>query len=292
MISIIMSVLNRKDLVRYAISSVICQDYDDWELVVVDGGSTDGTVEVVRRFAEVDNRISLHIYAASQFSAINYGISRAKGEIIGILHSDDMYTPTALGHVSKFFEKDDDLDVVCPRVLVIRDYGRKITAERIIQTDLNFKNLLFKTVEPARFFRKRLLKALGPFDDTYSYLADREWWIRASLRSNVKWVSTPHICYIYRRHAESGTCTFDRYTRLQYLPEYYLMVRRLLALALLNDEQKKLLKYRWLNDSMSGFALSLRGGRLRDALFYLVNGTRINHMWPLKLVKRKLLRKV
>jgi glycosyltransferase len=295
MISIIMPVLNMKDLVRYAISSVICQDYDDWELVIVDNGSIDGSIEVVKRFAEVDDRISLHVYADKQneYSATNYGISRARGEIIGILHSDDMYTPTALSHVSKLFEEDNDLDVVCPRVLFISDYGRKITAERVIQTDLNFKSLLFKPpLEPVRFFRKHLFEAVGPIDDTYRISGFREWWIRASLRSDVEWVSSPHICYIYRRHARSRSSAFDKYTRLRYLPEHYLMVRRLLASGLLNDEQKKLLRRRWLNDSMAGFSLSLRAGRLRDALFYLVNGTKINYTWPLKLVKRKLLRKV
>jgi glycosyltransferase involved in cell wall biosynthesis len=295
MISIVMPVLNRRDLVRYAISSVICQDYDDWELVVVDGGSTDGTIELVKRFAEVDDRISLHVYTdrPGEYAATNYGVSKAKGEIIGELHSDDMYTPTALTCVSKLFEEDDDLDVVCPRVLVIRDYGRKIIAERVVQTDLNLKSLLFKPpVEAARFFRRRLFESLGPIDETYRFVGEREWWIRASLRPDVKWASTSHICYIHRRHAGSMSSAFDKYTRLRYLPEHYLMIKRLLASGLLNDEQKRLLKRRWLNDSMAGFSLSLRAGRFRDALFYLVKGGEMDFTWPLKLAKRKLLRKV
>jgi glycosyltransferase involved in cell wall biosynthesis len=295
MISIIMPVLNRKDLVRYAISSVICQDYDDWELIVVDGGSTDGTIELVERFVEVDDRISLHVYTdkPGEYAAVNYGVGKARGEVIGELHSDDMYTPTALGRVSKLFEEDSNLDVVCTRALIVRDYGRKITVERVVQTDLSFKNILLKTpVEPARFFRKQLFEALGPIDETYRFVGEREWWIKASLRPDIKWASIPHICYIYRRHVGFTSSAFDRYTRLRYLPEHYLMVKRLLASGLLNDEQERLLKYRWLNDSMEGFSLSLRAGRLRDALFYLVNGTRMNYTWPLKLVKRKLLRKV
>jgi glycosyltransferase involved in cell wall biosynthesis len=294
MMSIIMPVLNMKDLVRYAISSVICQDYYDWELVVVDNGSIDGSIEVVKRFAEIDDRISLHVYADRQnmFSAINYGISKARGKIIGILCSDDMYTPTALSHVSKLFEEDSNLDMVCPRVLVVRDYDEKITVERVIQTDLNFRSILFKPpVELARFFRKRLFEAVGPFYEAYKHSA-REWLIKASLRPDVKWVSTSHICYIFRRHAGSGASALDRYTRLRYLPEHYLMVKRLLASGLLNDEQKRLLRRRWLNDSMAGFSLSLRAGRLRDALFYLVKGSEIDYTWPLKLAKRKLLRKV
>jgi glycosyltransferase involved in cell wall biosynthesis len=293
MISIIMPVLNMKNLVRYAISSVICQDYDDWELIVVDNGSIDGSVEVVKRFAEVDYRISLYVYANKQniFSAINYGINKARGKIIGILCADDMYTPTALSHVSKLFEGDSNLDMVCPRVIVVKDYDEKIIVDRVIQTDLNFESILFKPpVELARFFRKRLFEIVGPFDDIYKYSA-REWLIRAALRPDVKWTLTSHICYIFRRHAGSGSSAFDKYTRLRYLPEHYLMVKRLLASGLLNDEQKRLLRLRWLNDSMAGFSLSLRAGRLRNALFYLVKGSEIDYTWPLKLVKRKLLRK-
>jgi hypothetical protein len=178
-------------------------------------------------------------------------------------------------------------------VLVISDYGRKVAVERVIQTDLSFKNLLLKPpVEPARFFRRRLFEALGPIDDTYRASGFREWWIKASLRPDIKWVSIPHICYIYRRHVGSASSTFDRYTRLRYLTEHYLMVKRLLASGLLNDEQRRLLRHRWLNDSMAGFSLSLRAGRLRGALSYLVKGTEVDRAWPLKLVKRKLLRKV
>jgi hypothetical protein len=70
------------------------------------------------------------------------------------------------------------------------------------------------------------------------------------------------------------------------------MVKSPLASGLLNDEQKRLLRRRWLNDSIVGSSLSLRAGRFRDALFYFVNGTRINCTWPLKLAKRKFLRKV
>ena len=292
MISVIMPVLNRERFVGSAIQSVISQDYDDWELIVVDGRSTDRTLKIVEQYAAVDKRIRLYVYDEKRgdLAATNYGISRAKGDIIGILHSDDMYPPNALSHVAERFSRDSELDVLCPRVLIIADYGDRIEIEREFQTDLRFENLVLKgPVEPARFFRRRLFESAGPIDDTYGYLGFREWWIKISLRPDVKWDITQQVCYIYRRHPQSGTSNFNKYTPLRYLPEHYRMVKKLLSLWSTNQQVANVLKQRWLNDSIAGFMLSLRAGRFGDALFYLVKGTEINYSYPLKLIRKKIL---
>jgi hypothetical protein len=65
------------------------------------------------------------------------------------------------------------------------------------------------------------------------------------------------------------------------------MVRRLLVSGLLDREQEKTLRHRWLNDSIAGFLLSLRAGRLRDVIFYLTHGIEINPSWPIKLLVKK-----
>jgi len=291
-ISIVMPVLNRERFVGSSIRSVISQDYDDWELIVVDNGSTDRSLEIVEKYAAVDKRISVYVYdkKRGEYPATNYGISRAKGDIIGILHSDDMYPPNALSHVAERFSRDNGLDVLCPRVLIIADYGDRIEVEGEYQTDLRFKNLVLKRpLEPARFFRKRLFESAGPIDETYRYAGFRGWWIKISLRPDVKWDSIPYVCYIYRRHAQSGTSNFNKYIPLRYLPEHYRMFKKLLDSGLLNDKQQKILKQRWLNDSITGFLLSLRMGKFGNALFYFVKGTEINHFYPLKLVRKKIL---
>ena len=66
------------------------------------------------------------------------------------------------------------------------------------------------------------------------------------------------------------------------------MFKKLLDSGLLNDEQKKIVKQRWLNDSISGFLLSLHRGKFGDALFYFVKGTEINHSYLLQLVRKKI----
>jgi glycosyltransferase involved in cell wall biosynthesis len=289
-ISVIIPVLNREKTVGKAIASVVNQTYADWELIVVDGGSTDRTIEIAEKFIKTDNRIKMFSYIGmKQFTAVNYGIKLARGDIVGILNSDDYYNTNAFKRVAEIFTGNKSLDVICPKVQVICDYGNKIVVEKIVETDLNFYNLLFRgPYEPARFFRKRLFDKLGPIDESYIYTGEREWLIRASLRRDVKWIKIPDILYVFRRHLESGTASLDRYSALRYLPEHYRMFKKLLSSGLLNHEQRKAVKQRWLNDSISGFLMSLKKGDFKKAAFFLTRGVEINHSWPLKLLNRKI----
>jgi hypothetical protein len=89
-------------------------------------------------------------------------------------------------------------------------------------------------------------------------------------------------------HPGSGTSNLDRYTALRYLPEHYRMFKKLLLARLLNHEQRKAVKQRWLNDSIAGFLLSLKRGNLRRAAFFLARGVEINYSWPIMLLNKKM----
>jgi glycosyltransferase involved in cell wall biosynthesis len=290
MISVIIPVLNREKTIGEAIASVVNQTYANWELIVVDGGSTDRTIEITEKFAKSDNRIKIYsCNGMKALTAVNYGIKLARGDIVGILNSDDYYTLNAFKRVAEIFAHDNSLDVICPKVKVICDFGNKIVVEKIVQTDLNFYNLVFcAPYEPARFFRKRLFDKIGLIDESYWYSGERELLIRASLRRDVNWIKIPDILYIYRKHSESGTSSFDRYSALRYLPEHYRMFKKLLSSGLLNHEQRKAVKQRWLNDSTSGFLMSLKRGDFRKAAFFLIHGVEINHSWPVMLLNKKI----
>jgi glycosyltransferase involved in cell wall biosynthesis len=289
-ISVIIPVLNREKTIAEAIASVVNQTYADWELIVVDGGSTDRTIEITEKFAKCDNRIKIcSRMGMKEYEAINYGIKIARGDIIGILNSDDYYDNKAFERVAEIFSGDSTLDVICPKVRVVVDYGDTIVTEKAVQTDLDFYNIVFEApYEPARFFRKRVFDKVGLIDESYRYSGERELLIRMSLRRDVKWIKIPDILYIYRRHSESGTSSLNRYSALRYLPEHYRMFKKLLASRLLNHEQRKVVKQRWLNDSIAGFLMSLKIGDFRKAAFFLIRGVEINHSWPLKLINRKI----
>jgi glycosyltransferase involved in cell wall biosynthesis len=83
MISVIIPVLNREKTIREAIASVVNQTYANWELIVVDGGSTDRTIEITEKFAKSDNRIKIHsCNGMKALAAVNYEIKLARGDIV------------------------------------------------------------------------------------------------------------------------------------------------------------------------------------------------------------------
>lgn len=103
--SIVMPVLNGEQYIHAAINSVIAQVYTDWELIVVDGGSTDSTVEIVENFQKTDLRIRLiHQTETGMYPAIFEGFDIANGDVFSWLNSDDLYPTWALGVATDFLK--------------------------------------------------------------------------------------------------------------------------------------------------------------------------------------------
>jgi len=217
-ISIITPSLNRKELLREAIESVLNQNYPFLEHWVIDGGSTDGTEEVLKSYkhlkwiSERDKGI---------YDAINKGISLSSGEIIGFLNTDDLYEPGIFPLVAKQFAEDPSLGVLSGGLVVFTDSqkGRKpiqiYRKKRVIE--LNFKTVsLFAPTINARFFRREIVEQVGPFSLSYPLVADREWLYRVLLlKPKTKTVET--IFYWIRQHPGSLSLSGSRWRR--YLEE-------------------------------------------------------------------------
>lgn len=177
-ISVITAVFNRREYISRALLSIKTQSYKNIELVVVDGGSTDGTQEVVRSvldkgdcfISEPDNGI---------YDALNKGIGAATGDVICFLHSDDMYdSDDSLSHVVQAFESG--VDVVYGDVSFFRrgEVGRSV---RVYRSDvLNVRNLTWGKMpaHPAIFVRREIYDAVGVFKTDYTIAADYEFLCR------------------------------------------------------------------------------------------------------------------
>jgi hypothetical protein len=204
-ISVVVPVLNRATMIADALDSVARQADAPLECLVVDGGSTDGTREVVS--AHPVARL-IDAPGTSIYQALNCAIKNASGELIVHLNSDDRLTPgalTALGAAS-----DPDVDIVrgVARYVKSASDGLEQRARVLDQTfppTLTMRHVLFGAPAiNANAVRKTTYERVGLYDERYRIAADREWLLRALL-AGVTIRPIPETVYIYRAHAGSLT---------------------------------------------------------------------------------------
>lgn len=191
--SIITPVFNAVETIERTILSVVSQEIEsELEYIIVDGGSRDGTLEVINKYL---GRIDILISEKDKgvYDAMNKGISRATGDIIGIINSDDSYNDGALKIVEKTLtETEEDSIIYSP----IDNYYEGKYLHTFIPGTL--ENLVFKFTinHPSCFVKKSVYELIGLFDLSYSIAADYDFIVRA-YTSGVKfrYVETPLVSY-------------------------------------------------------------------------------------------------
>ena len=177
MISIITPSYNQADFLEETIRSVLEQDYAEVEYLIVDGASTDGSVDIIRRYAR-----DLSWWCAEkdtgQADAINKGFARAKGEIIAWLNSDDYYLPGTLSTIAEIFAAHPKIGIVYGDVLSVDGAGRAINVQRFAPYRLE-DLMAFKIIsQPAVFMRREILEKAGYLDENYHFMLDHHLWLR------------------------------------------------------------------------------------------------------------------
>ena len=184
-ISIVTPCLNAAATIEEALASVRSQGYPRLEHLVVDGGSDDGTVELLRRAGvrHVSER------DRGRVDAVNKGVRMTSGEVIGFLNADDRYEPGALVAVGKAFAERPDAMWATGYCRIIDRRGREI--RRAVTA---YKNLLLRgfsyrlyltqnfVSDPATFVRRRALEEAGPLDERYLISHDYDLWLRIARR--------------------------------------------------------------------------------------------------------------
>lgn len=184
MVSIIVPTYNREKLLPRAVESVLRQTYQDWELLVVDDGSTDNTKEIIKKYCDKDCRIHyFHKENGGQGSARNLGIRNAQGTYVAFLDSDDEWLPEKLQEQVSVLEQHGEYDF-CYTADIVRD--EKTGATEIKRwkhaDDLPFMKLagIAVSVPSSHCYRKSAFEKIGLFDEDKRLigLEDNDWSVR------------------------------------------------------------------------------------------------------------------
>jgi glycosyltransferase involved in cell wall biosynthesis len=177
-ISVVVPTLNQGDLIETCLCSVLEQGYPNVELIVVDGGSTDGTRDVLSRY-----EASLAVYISEldngQSDAINKGWNRSTGSILAWLNSDDFYNPGALHRVAQEFASGRPIRVVSGGIDIVNHTGAKIGHKPTSTFDP--ERLLPCGIvpgQPAVFIHRSVLQTAGNLNTSLHYVMDWEFWLR------------------------------------------------------------------------------------------------------------------
>lgn len=189
-VSVITVCYNSADYIESAIQSVVAQTYADIEYIIVDGGSCDGTKEIIKSYGKA----VAHFVSEPDkgiYDAMNKGLSLATGEVIGLLNSDDFYPRVdVITDVVRIF-------VGCPKneiVLGNVDFVNPNNLLKPIRLFSSFKfspwkmRFGFSPAHPAAFMRRAVYQKVGKYDSSYRIGADFEWFVRAFVVHKIGYV--------------------------------------------------------------------------------------------------------
>lgn len=183
-ISIVTPTLNQADFIEQSIKSVLSQNYPNLEYIVIDGGSSDGTHAILKKYNDKLTWISGK--DKGQSDAINKGLKLAKGEIVSYLNSDDVLEYGALFKTAEFFTQNPDIFWVTGKCRIIDSKGAKqrnfVTGyKNFCLRFLRLRNALLVLnfiSQPATFWRREVVDEIGLFDDSYRFSMDYDYWLR------------------------------------------------------------------------------------------------------------------
>lgn len=202
MVTVIIPCYNAEKTIGKTVHSVLNQTYRNYEIVIVNDGSLDKSMEVINDLIDKDRRISLiSIINQGVSKARNTGINHAKGEYIAFLDADDLWYPDKLEKQVEYMNNQSDVGVCFSRVEFISETGESLNqysnvpAEGLDATGLLNENLTCTTSNI--ICRKRVINEVGTFNTTMSFSEDQEWLLRVVLLSSWKIIGLQdiHVCY-------------------------------------------------------------------------------------------------
>ncbi|MCD6401098.1 MAG: glycosyltransferase [Anaerolineales bacterium] len=207
LVSIVTPSFNQAMFLEETIKSVLSQSYSNIEYIIVDGGSTDGSVDIIKKY---ESRLAWWVSEndQGQTDAINKGFAHANGEILAWLNSDDTYLPNAVAQAVDYLSRFPDVGMVYGDANFIDKKGNVIGRFNAKQT--SYKRLRRGGVyipQQASFFRSALWKQVGPLDPSYYFAMDYDLWVRFARTAELRYVS--RLWANFRLHDDAKTIADD-----------------------------------------------------------------------------------
>ena len=203
-ISIVTPSYNQGQFIEETIRSILLQGYPNLEYIIIDGGSTDNSIEIIKKYqpwiadwvSEKDN---------GQSQAINKGWKKSTGDIMAYLNSDDTFKEGALYHIANYFLRYPDVDMVYGDVFSIDENCKMIKPWICGEFDLNklISDSSYFIPQQAAFFRRSIFEKTGPLDEDLYLKMDRDLFIRIGKCGRVERI--PHYLAHFRTHSDAKT---------------------------------------------------------------------------------------
>jgi glycosyltransferase involved in cell wall biosynthesis len=205
-ISILTPSYNQAKYIEETIKSVLNQRYPDLEYIVIDGGSTDGTLDILKQY---ENQIQwISEKDRGQSHAINKGLRLATGKVIAFLNSDDVYEPGALMSVGSFFDEHSEAAWLTGRCRIVDQEGREIRKAITLYKNMWLRLKSFAVLQvldyvsqPATFWRRCVIEKVGLFDESLRYAMDYDYSLRVGRHFKL-WVLNQYLAS-FRIHPSS-----------------------------------------------------------------------------------------
>jgi glycosyltransferase involved in cell wall biosynthesis len=199
-VSIVTPSYNQADFLEETLLSVLNQNYPNLEYIVVDGGSTDGSIDIIKKY---EDRLAWWVSEPDngQSDAINKGFAKATGEVFNWVNSDDLLCPGAIRMAVHFLQKHPDCELVFGDRLVIDGASTVIEAYEAPSYSRWFPPLLAKLPQEAAFFTAHLWNKVGGLDTSLDYVMDTDLWYR--FLEYTRFFHIPMYLGMYRKHVQS-----------------------------------------------------------------------------------------
>jgi len=208
LVSIVTPSFNQAEFLEETILSVLNQDYPNLEYFIIDGGSTDGSIEIIKKYHDhITQWVSEK--DKGQTDALNKGFSMAKGEFFAWINSDDVYMPGAISQAVTVLQNRPNVVMVYGDADYIDSHGNVIGHFPARQTNLRKLQRGYVHIpQQASFFRSSTWQKVAPLDDSLFFAMDYDLWLRLAKHGDLLYV--PNVWAQFRLHEDAKTIFADK----------------------------------------------------------------------------------